>query len=170
MVRWSPLLRTGARVLDLACGRGRHARWLAARGHRVVAVDRDPEALAELRDVAGISAERHDLEAGPWPYAGRRFDAVVVTHYLHRALFTALLDVLEADGVLIYETFAVGNERFGRPTSAAFLLREGELLDVVRGRLRVVAFEQGEIVEPRHAVTQRLCAVGPAHAWPWPIG
>jgi SAM-dependent methyltransferase len=169
VVRWSALLRPSSRVLDLACGRGRHARFLAARGHDVLAVDRDAGALAMLAGVAGVRTERHDLEGAAWPLAGRAFEAVVVTHYLHRPLFEPLLAALADDGVLIYETFAVGNERFGRPSNPEFLLREGELLERVSGRLRVVAFEQGEVAAPGPAVVQRICAVGTQRGWPWTL-
>jgi SAM-dependent methyltransferase len=136
----------------------------------VTAVDRDAQALATLAGVAGVEPEQRDLESGgAWPYAPARFDAIVVVNYLHRPLFAPLLDALRPDGVLIYATFASGNERIGRPSRPEFLLREGELLEVARGRLRMVAFEQGETREPRHAVVQRLCAVGAAHPWPWPL-
>lgn len=146
-------------MLDLACGHGRHSRLLAKQGFRVEAVDRDAEALAAIStDSAGVVTRTADLEAGPWPYYERVFDGVVVTNYLYRPLLPLLLNALAVNGVLIYETFMVGNERLGRPANPAFLLRPGELLDVVRRRLTVVAFEQGEVTAPRPAVVQRLCA------------
>jgi SAM-dependent methyltransferase len=152
-------IKSGGNVLDLACGRGRHSLRLHAAGYRVEAVDRDAEALAEIsRKVPEIHTCVADLEGADWPYRGRRFDAIVVTNYLFRPLFPYLLDALEGDGVLIYETFMIGNERFGKPSNPAFLLRPGELLEVARGRLTVVAFEQGEVANPRPAVVQRLCA------------
>jgi SAM-dependent methyltransferase len=169
VARWANLVPEGARVLDVAAGRGRHARLFAARGARVLAVDRDAEALAALSGVAGIEARCADLEGAPWPFGGETFDAVVVTNYLHRPLFPALLAVLAPDGALIYETFAAGNERVGRPSNPAFLLEPGELLHRVDGRLCVVAFEQGEIGPPRPAVVQRIAAVGKARAWPPPL-
>ena len=157
--RFLPYMKFGGDVLDLACGRGRHSLLLQAAGFRVEAVDRDAAALAEISAGApGITTRVADLEGAAWPYRGRRFDAIVVTNYLVRPLFPHLLDALEADGVLIYETFMAGNERFGKPSNPAFLLRPGELLDVVRGRLTVVAFEQGEVATPWPAVVQRLCA------------
>lgn len=157
--RFLPYMKFGGDVLDLACGRGRHSLLLQAAGFRVEAVDRDAAALAEISAGApGITTRVADLEGAAWPYRGRRFDAIVVTNYLFRPLFPHLLDALEADGVLIYETFMAGNERFGKPSNPAFLLRPGELLDVVRGRLTVVAFEQGEVATPWPAVVQRLCA------------
>lgn len=148
-------------MLDLACGRGRHSRYLASRGFRVCAVDRDPAALEALAGVGRVEVRLADLESGAWPFAAGRFGGIVVTHYLHRPLFPQILDALAADGVLVYETFAQGNERFGRPSRPDFLLRPGELLDVVRGRLRVLAFEEGETAGPAPAVIQRICACGP---------
>ncbi|MCA1973934.1 MAG: SAM-dependent methyltransferase, partial [Caenispirillum sp.] len=122
-------------------------------------VDRDTEALAALAGRAGIETLAADLEAGPWPLAGRRFDAIVVTNYLHRPLFPHLIEALAAGGVLLYETFMRGNERFGRPSNPDFLLRPGELLEVFGPALQVVAFEQGEVARPKPAVVQRLCGV-----------
>lgn len=146
-------------MLDLACGRGRHSLFLAERGYRVEAVDRDADGLAEISSRApGIVTRLADLEEGPWPYHGCVFDGIVVTNYLFRPLLPMLLNSLDVNGVLIYETFMAGNERFGKPANPAFLLRPGELLDMVRRRLTVVAFEQGEIDAPRPAVVQRLCA------------
>lgn len=157
--RFMPLITTGGSVLDLACGRGRHSLLLDEHGYRVEAVDRDAGALAEIAARApGITTRAADLEGGPWPYHGRAFDGIVVTNYLYRPLLPLLLNALEVNGVLIYETFMVGNERLGKPSNPAFLLRSGELLDVVRRRLVVVAFEQGEVAVPRPAVMQRLCA------------
>jgi SAM-dependent methyltransferase len=167
VVRFAALVRDGARVLDLACGHGRHARFFAARGCDVLAVDRDAGALSTLAGVPGVTPLRADLEGATWPLAGSTFDAIVVVNYLHRPLMAPLLDALAPDGVLLYQTFAAGNEAFGRPSSPAFLLQQGELLDVARGRLAVVAFEQGHVsgVE-REAVVQRLAAVGAARGWP----
>lgn len=158
--RFLSLIKAGGSVLDLACGRGRHALLLAQRGYRVEAVDRDAAALAEVAAAAPLIATRRaDLEAEPWPYHGHRFDGIVVANYLHRPLLPLLIDALAPDGVLIYETFMDGNERLGKPSNPDFLLRPGELLDAVRPRLTVVAFEQGEVGAPRPAVVQRLCAV-----------
>lgn len=159
VVRWSGLVPAGGRVLDIACGNGRHARIFAARGHPVEAVDRDPAKLASLAGVPRISARSADLEGSQWPYPGERFAGIVVANYLHRPLFPHLLASLAAGGVLIYETFAVGNERYGRPSNPAHLLTPGELLDVVRGRLRVIAYEDLEVSEPRPAMVQRICAI-----------
>lgn len=157
--RFAPLIRVGGRVLDLACGGGRHARHLAGLGLQVEAVDRDAEVLRGLAGVAGVSTRVADLEGGLWPYAGQQFDAVIVTNYLHRPLFAHLFAALGAGGVLIYETFAAGHERYGHPRNPAFLLRSGELLELVRGRLRVVAYEELHVDAPRPALVQRICAV-----------
>jgi SAM-dependent methyltransferase len=167
IVRFAHLVADGAHVLDVACGGGRHARFFAARGARVVAVDRDAEAIAALRGAPGIDAQAADLERGGWPFAGERFDAIVVANYLHRPLLPHLVDALAADGALVYETFAQGNEAYGRPSNPAFLLAPGELLDAVRERLAIVAFEQGVAgAGGRTAVVQRIAAVGRARAWP----
>jgi len=154
--RWSAFIRPGGAVLDLACGAGRHARWLAGLGFEVDAVDRAPELFES--PPPGVALLGADIEAGPWPYEGRRFDAIVVTNYLHRPLLPTLLDALEEGGVLIYETFAQGHERFGKPSNPAFLLAPGELLRAVEGRLRVLGYEDLVVDDPRPAAVQRLCA------------
>ena len=157
--RFAPLIRVGGLVLDVACGAGRHARYLAGLGYRVEAVDRDAEALLGLANVPGVTARAVDLEGGPWPYAGQSFDAIVVANYLHRPLFPHLLAALADGGVLIYETFAAGNERYGRPGNPDFLLKPGELLELAWRRLRVVAYEDLHVEVPRPAMIQRLCAI-----------
>jgi len=159
VTRWAGLIRPGGAVLDLASGSGRHARYLAAQGYDVIAVDRDEAALATLASSPGVRVRAADLEAAPWPFAPGEFDGVVVANYLHRALFGDLLAALAPGGVLIYETFMQGNERFGRPSNPAFLLRPGELLDLLRDRLTVVAFEQGRVAAPKAAMVQRACGV-----------
>jgi SAM-dependent methyltransferase len=146
--RWAHLITPGGSVLDLACGSGRHVRWLAARGHRVTAVDRDADALATLGDVAECVLA--DIENGPWPWQPPQqhaFDAVVVTNYLWRPLFATIRASLAAGGVLIFETFADGQQHIGRPARAEFLLQPGELLQAFAG-LRVVAYEDGFIPLP----------------------
>lgn len=158
--RFAPLVPQGGPVLDLACGAGRHTRLFRRLGHPVTAVDRDIDALGALAEDTEIEAVRADLEDGsPWPTEARRFAGIVVANYLHRPILSRLLDALDEAGVLIYETFASGNERFGRPRNPDFLLRPGELLEVARGRLRIVAFEDGLVTTPKPAVVQRLCAV-----------
>jgi len=137
-------------VLDVAAGAGRHARFFAARGLEVVALDR------QAASIPGVEFVVADLEDGsPWPLAGRRFGAIVVTNYLHRPLFPVLAGALDEGGVLIYETFMIGNERFGRPSNPNFLLRPGELLEAFAS-LTPLAFEQGET---GRAVIQRICAI-----------
>lgn len=165
ILRWSDLVPAGAPVLDLACGTGRHVRFFRRRGHPVTAVDIDLTGLADLAGDAGLERIAADLESGGgWPLAGRNFGGVVVTNYLHRPLFSRLIEAVAPGGVLLYETFAAGNERFGRPRNPDFLLREGELLDAVRGRLSVVAYEALEVADPRPAVIQRIAARRPAAA------
>jgi len=146
-------------VLDLACGYGRHARHFGAHGARVTAIDRDAAALATLAGVPGVTTQCADLEGAPWPCAPASFDAVVVTNYLHRPNFPDLVASLRPGGVLIYETFMAGNERYGKPSNPAFLLRPGELLEAFGGALAVTAFEQGTVGHPPRAVVQRLCAL-----------
>jgi len=157
--RFAPWIPAGGTVLDLACGAGRHAAFLLARGHPVVAVDRDLSGLAELQDDPRLDAVQADLEDGrPFPLAGRRFAGVVVTNYLHRPILPDLVQAVAPGGVLIYETFSVDNAAFGKPSNPAFLLRPGELLEAVRGRLRVRAYEDVIVQEPRPAAVQRICA------------
>ena len=157
--RFAPLIPAGGEVLDLACGLGRHARFLASRGYSVEAVDRDAAALETLQDIPGITTRCADLEGGPWPYGGRRFAGIVVANYLWRPLLPHLMAAMDKGSILIYETFMLGNERFGKPSNPAFLLRPDELRHVIRKHLDLIAFEQGEIAAPRPAVVQRLCAV-----------
>ncbi len=158
--RWTPLVPAGSAVLDLACGRGRHVRWFAQRGHPVTGVDRDPDAIAAVRALGGpVEAIEADLENGPWPLAGRRFGAVVVTNYLWRPLLPSVLASVADGGVLIYETFAVGNETVGRPARPDFLLRTGELLQLCDGPAwHIVAYEDGFLNAPERFV-QRIAAV-----------
>ena len=158
VARWAHIINPEGEVLDLACGSGRHSRLLVSLGLRVCAVDRDPQALGMLSGIARVTARLADLENGPWPLEGRKFDGVVVTNYLHRPLFPRILDALAPAGVLIYETFAAGNERFGKPTNPDFLLQPGELLEVTNGRLRVIAYEDVEVPVPKPACVQRICA------------
>ncbi|HCA27178.1 MAG TPA: SAM-dependent methyltransferase, partial [Betaproteobacteria bacterium] len=143
MKRWSDLIPRGGRVLDVASGGGRHTRWFAAAGYTVEAVDRDIGQLAGLADIEAITVCRLDLEAEVWPYSPASFAGIVVTNYLHRPLFPSLLEALAAGGVLIYETFAVGNARYGKPRNPDYLLRPGELREVVAGRLEILGFEEG---------------------------
>jgi SAM-dependent methyltransferase len=167
VIRFAPMIVSGARVLDLACGAGRHARLLAGTyGATVLAVDRDPAALENLKHVANVETRCVDLEAETWPLQGETFDAVIVTNYLWRPRFDDVLALIASDGVLIYETFAAGNEAFGKPSRADFLLQPNELLARVRNRLQIVAFEQGRVESPKAAVVQRIVAVGAERGWP----
>ena len=149
--RWATLVLKG-RVLDLACGAGRHSRLFLSRGCEVIAVDRAPHAIPGARFIQA------DLEDGsPWPLPGERFQGIVVANYLHRPLFPLLEESLAPGGILIYETFMQGNERYGKPSNPAFLLQPGELWRAFAG-LHVVAFEQGLAAQPKPAMIQRLCA------------
>jgi SAM-dependent methyltransferase len=157
VVAHAGLVPAGGAVLDLAAGGGRHARLFAARGHPVVAVDRDVSALG---DAPGIEAIAADLEDGsPWPLGTRRFAGIVVTNYLHRPLFPALRAAVGPGGVLIYETFARGNERYGKPSNPDFLLADNELLALALPELAVVAYEHLYLETPRPALVQRIAAV-----------
>lgn len=160
--RFAPLIPHGE-VLDLACGSGRHSRLLAGLGYLVCALDRDVAAAGTLA-LPGIAILQFDLEDGtPWPFAPARFAGAVVTNYLYRPLFPSLLASIAPGGVLLYETFACGNERYGKPSNPDFLLRPGELLDIVRaqdaGNWRVVAYEDGYVDVPKPAMMQRICAI-----------
>jgi SAM-dependent methyltransferase len=160
VARFAPLIPADATVLDVACGGGRHARFFRARGNYVVAVDRDVARLADLSYDAHFEVVEADLEDGsPWPFADRQFGGVVVINYLHRPILDDIVDAVAVDGVLLYETFAAGNEQFGRPRSPEFLLQPGELLDAVRGRLRVLAYEDLLVGEPPGGAVQRIVAV-----------
>ena len=153
--RWSHLVPAGGPVLDVACGHGRHLRWFAQRGHPVTGVDRSPEAITAVADLG--RAVEADIENGPWPFAGETFDAVVITNYLWRPLLPQIVASVAPGGVLIYETFAAGNETVGKPSRPDFLLQPGELLQVAAG-LHVVAFEDGFTDRPERFV-QRIAAV-----------
>ncbi len=152
---WAHLIAPGGTVLDVAAGSGRHVRWLAGHGFAVTAIDRDVAAMQALADVAEVIVA--DIERDPWPLDGRSFDAVLVTNYLWRPLLPAIVDTTGAGGVLLYETFAAGNESVGRPTRPDFLLVPGELLVAVSG-LRIVAYEDGFLDDPDRFV-QRIVAV-----------
>ncbi len=154
-VRYAGLVAPGERLLDVAAGRGRHSRCFASRGVKVTAVDRDAEALAALEGVLGVSCERRDLEADPWPYAAGSFDAVLVSNYLWRPTFDALLATVRAGGLLLYETFMVGHARYGKPSRPEFLLRVNELLERTLPAFEIIAFEQGD---DGTAVKQRIAA------------
>lgn len=147
-----------AEVLDLACGNGRHSRYLAGLGHRVTAIDISLSGVTDLTGDQRFELIEHDLENSPWPFANRHFGGVVVTNYLHRPLYPHLAAALTIGGTLIYDTYAAGNEHFGHPRNPAFLLDPGELLEAFGTNLHVVAYDHGCVEEPRPAIRQRLCA------------
>jgi SAM-dependent methyltransferase len=158
VLRFAPMIPAGGQVLDLACGGGRHARYLLRQGFAVTALDRDTGGVEDLIDNAEVI--QADLEgSAPYPLAGRQFAGVIVTNYLYRPLLPILVASIAQGGLMIYETFALGNERFGKPANPAFLLRHGELLAAVQGRLRVLAYEDLTIEAPRPAAVQRIAAL-----------
>jgi SAM-dependent methyltransferase len=156
--RWSHLVQPAGTVLDLACGHGRHLRWFAERGHAVTGVDRSADAIQAVSSLG--EAVLADIENGPWPlmqgYEVRQFDAVIVTNYLWRPLFERISQSLAPGGILIYETFALGNETVGKPSRPDFLLQPAELLRAFTN-LHIIGFEQGFLVSPPRFV-QRLVA------------
>ena len=160
ITRFAQLVRDGGTVLDLAAGGGRHGRYFLERGHPVTLVDRQTEALLDLGPNPQATLVKADLEDGsPWP-VNKKFAGVVVVNYLHRPLTENLLESLEPGGLLIYETFARGNENFSRPHNPDHLLKSGELLQIVLGRLQVIAYEHGiRVKSPLPGVIQRICAV-----------
>lgn len=158
--RWAALLPPQASVLDVACGTGRHLRWFASLGHRVTGIDRDAAALEPLRALGETIVA--DIETGAWPLDDRQFEAVVVTNYLWRPRLPDIMASVAPGGLLIYETFALGNESVGKPSNPDFLLRPGELLRAVQGSAaddwRVLGFEDGFLDAPPRFV-QRIAAV-----------
>lgn len=162
IVRWSHLLAPGAEVLDVACGSGRHMRWLAGRGHAVTGVDRSPEAIEAAAPHGRVL--QADIEGGPWPFTGQAFGGVVVTNYLWRPLLPDIVAAVAPSGVLLYETFAEGNETVGKPSRPDFLLRPGELLAACAD-LQVIAYENGFLAAPDRFV-QRIAAVRPGPTSP----
>jgi SAM-dependent methyltransferase len=159
VMRWHRSIAQDGVVLDLACGSGRHTQLLRDAGYRIVAVDIDISGIGNFAGDAAITILQADLEGGPWPISDLSFDGVVVTNYLHRPTFSRLLASLKPGGVLIYETFAYGNGEFGRPSNPDFLLRPGELLEMLSGAARVMVFEDGYVDVPKPALVQRICAV-----------
>lgn len=159
VARFADLVPAGGRVLDVACGGGRHARFFLGQGYPVTVVDRDTGGVADLGDDPNVEILQFDLEAGrPWPFAGRAFAGVVVTNYLWRPILADIVAAVAPGGVLLYETFARGHEQFGHPRNPDFLLQPGELLDAVRGALRVIAYEDLVEEEPGPRAVQRIAA------------
>ena len=160
VVRHAQSIPARGKVLDLACGSGRHARFLAGLGYPVLAVDRDAEALAGLSTIEGITTRLLDLEGEEWPLAGQVFDGIVVTNYLWRPRLPDVLALLAPGGVLIYETFMVGNAAYGKPTNPAFLLQAGELRQLAAAAgLREVEYAEGYVASPKPAMRQAICAI-----------
>jgi SAM-dependent methyltransferase len=158
--RFAGLVPAAGRVLDIACGGGRHTRFFLGRGHTVTVVDRDTSGVKDLQDNPGVEILEYDLEAGaPWPFAGRTFEGVVVTNYLWRPILPDIVAAVAPGGALLYETFARGQEQFGHPHKPDFLLTPGELLDAVRETLRVAAYEDLILEEPDLKAVQRIAAV-----------
>ena len=157
---------SGGRVLDVACGAGRHIGLAREFGYPVVGVDRDVAAAAmEFGGDPGVDLVAFDLENGrAFPFAPGSFSGVVVTNYLWRPILPDIVAAVAGAGVLVYETFRIGNERFGKPSCADFLLRPNELLEAIAGRLHVVAYEEAELEQPARLVA-RVCAVGRDHPW-----
>ena len=159
--RFARLIPPDGQVLDLACGRGRHTRWLLEQGHRVLAADIDVSGVEDLRSHRRAEIVQADLETETWPFPDRQFGAVVMVNYLHRPLFEILARSLEPGGVLIIDTFATGNECLGRPRNPDYLLRPGELQSCFERSLDIIAYEHGFQAEPRPAIRQQLCAMKP---------
>ncbi|HXF53755.1 MAG TPA: class I SAM-dependent methyltransferase [Hyphomicrobiaceae bacterium] len=165
VIRFIAGVRPGGRVLDVACGRGRHLRLALERGLSVTGIDRDLSGVGDLEGRPDASLVAADLEDGrPFPLAGQAFDGVIVTNYLWRPILPDIVGAVARDGILIYETFAAGNERYGKPGNPAFLLRPGELIGAVAPKLTPIAFETVKEGNPLR-VLQRIAAVGPDHIW-----
>lgn len=161
VVHHGPLVRSKGHVLDIAAGRGRHTRWFLNQGHSVTAVDKDISRLSGLAAYPNLETVEADLENAPWPLNGISFDGIVVTNYLWRPLFQNIQNALSPGGVLIYETFGVGNGEFGKPSNPAFLLEEGELPKAFT-TLTPLAYEHGFVELPKPAIVQKFCAIKPA--------
>ena len=158
VLQHSHLIPAGGHVLDLACGNGRHTRHLQAQSFKVVASDKDLSGVLDLAGSRGIELLQADLETEDWPFSAGQFDGIIVTNYLYRPHFPQIVDSLAHNGLLIFETFAAGNEKYGRPRNPAYLLNPDELLHAFGDSLNVVAFEQAEDRLPHPAVRQRICA------------
>lgn len=165
VVRFLHGVPQGGHVLDVACGSGRHLRLALSAGHAAVGIDRDLSGVADLNGDPAVELIEADLEIGnPFPLRGRMFAGVIVTNYVWRPILPDIVACVAPDGVLIYETFALGQETIGRPANPDFLLNPGELIDAVYGRLVPIAYEHMTLSGPRRVV-QRIAAVGPKHPW-----
>lgn len=158
-------INPGGRTLDVACGAGRHIVLARRCGLTVTGIDRDiAAARTAFAGDPGVMLVASDLEDGsPFPVAAGSFEGVVVTNYLWRPILPDIVAAVAPGGVLIYETFRLGNERFGRPSNPNFLLRPGELLAAVAPALHVVAYEEATLSTRR--CVARICAVAPGHRW-----
>ena len=157
--RFSSLIPKPGLLLDLACGGGRHSLYLGDLGYSVIAVDQDISKISSIAS-AQISTEQWDLELPIWPLEGRQFEGIVVTNYLYRPHLDQLPRMLSPGGVLIYETFAQGNEEFGKPSNPNFLLKTGELLALAASHgLKIIAYEDIYQASPKPAMMQRICAL-----------
>lgn len=169
VVRYIHGVSPGGRVLDVACGPGRHFPLALEGGRRVTGIDRDTTAaVARWRNEVRVELLQADLEDGsPFPCPASSFAGVIVTNYLWRPILPAIIGAVASDGLLIYETFMIGQEQFGRPRNPDFLLRPGELLETVCPQLKVIAFEHVRLRSPDRIV-QRIVAAGQRHPWPCP--
>ena len=166
VVRFYAGINHKGRVLDVACGAGRHYSLGMSSGRRTVGIDRDIAQASQYQNAQNLELIEADLEDGrPFPFRGQQFDGIIVTNYLWRPILPDIIAAVAPDGILIYETFAVGQEKLGKPSNPEFLLRPSELMDAVAGKLRIVAFEHARLGGPERVV-QRIAAVGPAHRWP----
>ncbi|MBR72101.1 MAG: SAM-dependent methyltransferase [Rhodospirillaceae bacterium] len=159
VVRHSKYIKNKGNVLDLACGTGRHTRYLLSLGHHVTAIDIDISKMKNINTYNSLDKIQYNLEKSSWPLQDRIFDGVIVTNYLHRPIIPFILESLATNGTLIYETFAVGNESYGKPKNPDYLLKRGELLDICHKKLSIVAYEDIVVKKPKQAVLQRICAI-----------
>ena len=158
VVRFAAELPKNESIIDIACGSGRHTRLLVDQGHQVIAIDRDLSEVQDLSNLDAVELLNYDLESGIWPFPPESAAGIIVTNYLHRPHFKRLYETLATNGLLIFETFAVGNERFGRPRNPDFLLKPGELLEAFSGDMDILAYEEAEETLPKPAFKQRICA------------
>ncbi len=158
VIRHAPLIPVGGQVLDVACGNGRNTRYLHTLAHKVVATDKDLAGVRDLEGNSDIELYETDLELGGWPFRVEQFTGIIITNYLYRPHFPCIASSLVPNGLLIFETFAAGNERFGRPHNPDYLLQPNELLHAFMDSLDIIAFEQAEDHQPQQAVRQRICA------------